>query len=77
MSHCPMCHSLNEGEVPKSAKQRPSIVHKCFFCHYVYCSYCGEDASPQADHFSRFSDTNCGFNRHGVYKRAFELELEE
>lgn len=49
-------------------KKEVSIVHKCYFCKYIYCSACGEDASPQANHFGSFSETNCGLNMYGENK---------
>ena len=72
-SLCPLCHSKNEG--PPSAKgKQGSMVLTCFFCNYVYCGSCGDDASPHNNHFGLFSETNCGFDRYGVYKRARIVE---
>lgn len=79
VSHCPLCHSRNLGVVPKNwAKgERPSVVHTCFFCSYVYCACCGDDASQIADHFGYFSQTACNFDQKGVYKRPTKQQNEE
>ena len=73
-SLCPLCHSKNEVQRQKGKKL--SVVHTCFFCQYIYCSCCGMDASPQADHFGYFSETKCNWSPYGVYKRP-KMQYEQ
>ena len=52
------------------------MIHTCYFCKYVYCACCGEDASSQANHYGYFSDTNCGFDRFGKFTRSIYDEQQ-